>query len=84
MAEIEAIRQIRRLDKLAIEKAFSEEEYPALPDVLKIELVQRLEQLRSEEASRQRKSASLHPLLSFSIVVIGLAVLVKVMTYLAK
>jgi len=36
ISEIEAIRQIRRLDTLAIDKAFSEEEYVILPEVLQI------------------------------------------------
>lgn len=48
MNELSAIRQIRRLDRVAIEKAFSEDEYSSLVDVLKIELIQRLEELKHE------------------------------------
>lgn len=40
--ELSAILQIRRLDLLAVEKAFSEDEYPDLPDALKMELARRL------------------------------------------
>jgi hypothetical protein len=84
MDELEAIRQIRRLDKVAIEKAFSEEEYSGLPDVLKIELVQRLEQLTNEALQGQRSSTSLHPLLTFSLVAVGITILVKVLTLLSR
>ena len=84
MDELEAIRQIRRLDQLAIEKAFSEEEYSGLPDVLKVELVQRLEQLKNEVIPVQRSSTSLHPLLSFGLLAVGIAILVKLLALLSK
>ena len=84
MDELEAIRQIRRLDKLAVEKAFSEEEYSGLPDALKIELVQRLEQLKNEVIPVQRSSTSLHPLLSLGLLAVGIAILVKLFALLSK
>ena len=84
MDELEAIRQIRRLDKLAVEKAFSEEEYSGLPDALKIELVQRLEQLKNEVIPVQRSSTSLHPLLSLVLLAVGIAILVKLFALLSK
>ena len=84
MDELEAIRQIRRLDKLAIEKAFSEEEYSGLPDVLKIELVQRLEELKNEVIPSQQSSTSLHPLLSIGLLAVGIAILVKLLALLSK
>jgi len=79
MNELEAIRQIRRLDMVAIEKAFSEEEYSSLPDVLKIELVQRLEQLKNEALAGSRGSAPLHPLVGFGLLVVGVAILTRLL-----
>ena len=84
MNELEAIRQIRRLDMVAIEKAFSEEEYSSLPDVLKIELVQRLEQLKNEALAGSRGSAPLNPLVGFGLLVVGVAILVKLIDFLSK
>ena len=84
MDELDAIRQIRRLDKLAIEKAFSEEEYSGLPDVFKIELVQRLEELKNEVIPSQQSSTSLHPLLSFGLLAVGIVILVKLLALLSK
>jgi hypothetical protein len=84
MDELTAIRQIRRMDLLAVEKAHSEDDYSGLPDVLKIELVQRLEQLKAEAPLDQRSSASFHPLLSFGLMVVGIAILVKVLEMLSK
>ncbi len=54
MNELSAIRQIRRLDRVAIEKSFSEDEYSSLTDVLKIELIQRLEELKHESSGGER------------------------------
>jgi hypothetical protein len=84
MNELEAIRQIRRLDQVAIEKAFSEEEYSGLPDVLKIELVQRLEQLKNDAMQGWKGSASFHPLLSFGLLAAGMVLLVKLLALLSK
>jgi len=85
MGQLEAIRQIRRLDRIAIEKAFSEEEYSSLPDVLKIELVQRLEQLKSDAAVASRRGTpSLHPLVTFALIVAAIPVLIKLMALLSK
>jgi hypothetical protein len=84
MNELEAIRQIRRLDQVAIEKAFSEEEYSGLPDVLKIELVQRLEQLKKDAMQGRKSSASFHPLLSFGLLAAGMVLLVKLLALLSK
>ena len=50
--ELSAILQIRRLDLLAVEKAFSEDEYTDLPDALKIELGRRLAELNEQPSSR--------------------------------
>jgi len=52
--ELSAILQIRRLDLLAVEKAFSEDEYPDLPDALKMELARRLAELNDQTFSRIR------------------------------
>lgn len=82
--ELEAIRQIRTLDKLAVEKAFSEDEYSELPEVLKVELAKRLERLKDEDPLGQQNSASVHPLLSFSLLAAGIAILVKVLALLSK
>lgn len=84
MDELEAIRQIRRMDKLAVEKAFNEEEYPELPDILKIELVQRLEEFKNDAMSSQRSSTTLNPFLGFGLLVVGTAILIKVLPLLSK
>jgi len=85
MNELDAIRQIRRLDRLAIEKAFSEEEYPSLPDVLKIELVQRLEELKSEAELRSKQNHSgLHALVTFILILVSVPIVIKILDYLSS
>lgn len=85
MNELDAIRQIRRLDRLAIEKAFSEEEYPSLPDVLKIELVQRLEELKSDATlQNKQKPAGLHPLVSFMLILAAIPIVIKIIDLLSN
>lgn len=85
MNELDAIRQIRRLDRLAIEKAFSEEEYSSLPDVLKIELVQRLEELKSEATlQNNQKRAGLHPLVTFLLILVAIPIVIKIIDLLSN
>ena len=85
MNELDAIRQIRRLDRVAIEKAFSEEEYPSLTDVLKIELVQRLEELKSDAAlQNKQKPAGLHPLVTFLLILVAIPIVIKILEYLSS
>lgn len=85
MNELDAIRQIRRLDRLAIEKAFSEEEYSSLPDVLKIELVQRLEELKSEATlQNKQKPAGLHPLVTFLLILVAIPIVIKIIDLLSN
>jgi hypothetical protein len=85
MNELDAIRQIRRLDRLAIEKAFSEEEYPSLPDVLKIELVQRLEELKTDATlQNKQKPAGLHPLVSFMLILAAIPIVIKIIDLLSN
>lgn len=85
MNELDAIRQIRRLDRLAIEKAFSEEEYSSLPDVLKIELVQRLEELKSDATlQNKQKPAGLHPLVSFMLILAAIPIVIKIIDLLSN
>jgi hypothetical protein len=85
MGQLEAIRQIRRLDRLAIEKAFSEEEYLSIPDVLKIELVQRLEQLKSEAVGEsKRPGASHHPLVTLALIAAAIPIVIKLLDLLSK
>lgn len=85
MNELDAIRQIRRLDRLAIEKAFSEEEYSTLPDVLKIELVQRLEELKSDASlQNKQKPAGLHPLVTFLLILVAIPIVIKILEYLSS
>jgi len=85
MNELDAIRQIRRLDRLAIEKAFSEEEYPSLPDVLKIELVQRLEELKSDATlQNKQKPAGLHPLVAFVLILAAIPIVIKIIDRLSN
>lgn len=84
MPELEAIRQIRRLDRVGVEKAFSEAEYSSLQDALKIELVQRLEQLKREAVTSQPARAALHPFVSLALLVVGVAMLVRLLLMLLK
>lgn len=85
MNELDAIRQIRRLDRVAIEKAFSEEEYPSLTDVLKIELVQRLEELKSDAAlQNKQKPAGLHPLVTFLLILLAIPIVIKILDLLSS
>lgn len=85
MNELDAIRQIRRLDRVAIEKAFSEEEYPSLTDVLKIELAQRLEEIKSDAALQNRqKPAGLHPLAIFALILVSIPIVIKIFNHLSK
>jgi hypothetical protein len=83
MNELGAIRQIRRLDRVAIEKDFSEEEYPSLTDMLKIELVQRLEELKSDaELQNKLKPAGLHPLAMFALILVAIPIVIKILDLL--
>ena len=85
MNELGAIRQIRRLDRVAIEKAFSEEEYPSLTDVLKIELVQRLEDLKTDAAlQNKQKPAGLHHLVTFLLILVAIPIVIKILEYLSS
>ena len=86
ISEIEAIRQIRRLDTLAVDKAFSEEEYAMLPEALQIELVRRLEELKANSASPQERSKSGGLPLSVSIplAITAIAIAIKLISTLAK
>lgn len=85
MNELDAIRQIRRLDRVAIEKAFSEEEYPSLTDVLKIELAQRLEEIKSDAALQNRqKPAGLLPLAIFALILVSIPIVIKIFNHLSK
>lgn len=85
MNELDAIRQIRRLDRLAIEKAFSEEEYSSLPDVLKIELVQRLEELKSDASlQNKQKPEGLHPLVTFALMLVAIPIAIKIVDLLSN
>lgn len=82
MNELDAIRQIRRLDRVAIEKAFSEEEYSSLADVLKIELVQRLEELKNDAALQNKlKPAGLQPLVTFLLILVAIPIVIKILEY---
>ena len=85
MNELGAIRQIRRLDRVAIEKAFSEEEYPSLTDMLKIELVQRLEELKSDAALQNKlKPAGLQHLVTFLLILVAIPIVIKILEYLSN
>jgi hypothetical protein len=80
MNELDAIRQIRRLDQLAIEKAFSEDEYTSLADLLKIELIQRLEELRKSPTYESTSQVSpAKGLIFFVLIVLAIAVLVAIL-----
>jgi len=86
ISEIEAIRQIRRLDTLAIDKAFSEEEYAILPEILQIELVRRLEELKTDSTSPQDhgKSGGLRLSASIPLAIAAIAIAIKLINTLAK
>ena len=82
ISEVEVIRQIRRMDRLAVEKAFSEEHYPVLPDVLQIELVQRLHELNKTQRVIQTTQKPSPILLALAIIAIiaSIPVLIKVLS----
>ncbi len=85
MNELDAIRQIRRLDRVAIEKAFSEEEYSSLPDVLMIELVQRLEELKSDATlQNMQKPAGVHPLVKILLIFVMIPIVIKIIGLLSN
>jgi len=86
ISEIEAIRQIRRLDMLAIEKALSEEEYAILPEVLQIELIRRLEEQKTASVSPQSKGrpGGLPLFASIPLAIAAIAIAIKLISTLAK
>jgi hypothetical protein len=85
MNELDAIRQIRRLDRVAVEKAFSEEEYSSLPDVLMIELLQRLEELKNDATlQNKQKPAGLHPLVTSLLIIVAVPIAIKIIDLLSN
>lgn len=88
MAELAAIREIRRLDLLAIEKAFSETEYAELSDALQIELVRRLEELKQSEARKQPQRSTGNLLMRCMVIGValygGMTLILKILHVLSK
>lgn len=88
MAELAAIREIRRLDLLAIEKAFSETEYAELSEALQIELVRRLEELKQSEARRQPQRSTGNFLMRCMVIGValygGMTLILKILHVLSK
>lgn len=72
MDELGAIREIRRLDLLAIEKAFSEAEYAELSEALQIELVQRLEEIKQLEARKPPQRSGGNRLIRWLVIGVAL------------
>jgi hypothetical protein len=83
ITEINAIREIKRMDRLAVEKAFSEEHYPSLPDVLQIELIQRLHELNKNLQTPQNPKTQ-SPILIPLIIVGSIAILIKIISTFSK
>jgi hypothetical protein len=86
ISEIEAIRQIRRLDSLAVDKAFSEEDYAVLPEVLQIELIRRHEELKTYSPLPQSygTSRSLPLAASIPLAIAAIAIAIKLINTFTK
>lgn len=88
MDELAAIREIRRLDLLAVEKAFSETEYAELSEALQIELVRRLEELKQSEARKQPQRSTGNLLMRWMVIGValygGITLILKILYVLSK
>jgi hypothetical protein len=88
MDELGAIREIRRLDLLSIEKAFSEVEYADLSEALQIELVRCLEEIKQLEAGRKAPRSTGNLLLRWMVIGValygGIILVSKILHVLSK